>query len=80
MKDLIIGEIQDPKVRKKKSLTESEKQHFGDRLWKNLLPDSAIVGLMNPQSLPNKKCSKKNCDLINIMQELSFYHMGLAVP
>ena len=75
---LLLGGPQYPKVRKKKSLTDSDKKQFGDRLWKNLSLDSDLIGLIKPQSLPNKKCGEKKFDLTNIMKELRFDHMRLA--
>ena len=60
---LLLGGPQYPKARKIKELTESENQHFGDRMWKNLSPDSALIGILNSQILPNNKYGKKNFDL-----------------
>ena len=68
MTDLLSVLSQDPKVRNTTALAESENQHFGGRLWKNLSLDSALTGLINPQGLPNKKFGNKNFDLKNIMQ------------
>ena len=61
-----------------KSLTDSENQHCGDKLWNNSSSYSTLIGIINLQRLSNKKCIKNNFDLKNLMQEPSFDHMGLS--
>ena len=70
-------EFQGKKIDKKK-LTKEKKTHLGDHLHPNEYKKEIILGFINIHTLPESCKGEKNFDLINMMFEKGFDHIGLA--